>query len=80
MEMETKELICNVKNCKKTVFFQCSTGMRPPRWGSRPPHFPRPRDRGTPGETFPMSPFWGVVTPQGGERVSPNEGLLGIPP
>jgi hypothetical protein len=66
---------------------ECSTGMRPPGWGSWGTRPPRPRDGGTPGGTFPHVPFlgrrggtWGDATPQGGGRDSPKGGLLDVPP
>ena len=32
------------------------------------------------GRRFPMSPFWGDMTPQGGGQDSPKGGLLEVPP
>jgi hypothetical protein len=68
-------------------FYQCSTGTRPPGWGARPPRFPRTRDGGAPGETFPHVPLLGKLEetqgsafPQCGGHVSPKWVLLGVPP
>jgi hypothetical protein len=49
----------NWRNQMTGSFSQCSTGMRPPGWGSWGTRPSRPWDGGTPGGMFPHVPFLG---------------------
>jgi hypothetical protein len=87
LQQEEPLLVQPEDDISYTLPAQCSTGTRPPGWGSWGTRPPRPRDGGTPGGTFPHVPFlgrrggtWGDATPQGGGRDSPKGGLLDVPP